>query len=262
MSKTLHKELYSGTGNTFVLVDNRTRFIQDGAGEAKVLCHQHKVDGLLLMEKPTEKADIRMRIFNPDGSEAEMCGNGSRCAAHWAHTKAGLPAKMLIQTGAGVLQAEVKGNIAKIRLTEPHDFGRPGKTELNGKQLEMLFINTGVPHVAVPVESVEGIDVNKEGRRIRHDDRFQPKGTNVSFFQKVKPNEIRAYTYERGVEAQTQSCGTGSAACALIASVIHGFTSPVKVQTASGDTLNIYFKRNGESFSDVYLEGPVKVLKP
>jgi diaminopimelate epimerase len=260
MSDLNHPALYSGTGNTFALVDARSARVDDAAAAARNVCKKYGVDGLLVMEA-SPKADIRMRIVNPDGSEAEMCGNGSRCAAYWANHEAGFPSSMTIETKAGLLRADVSGKTVKIRLTDPKDYRGPFPLEAAGQKFIAYFINTGVPHVIVPVDDAKAADLPAWGRAIRFHDSFKPAGTNASFIRFAGASRIEARTYERGVEAETQSCGTGSTAAALVAAVIKNFPSPVEVVTASGESLRIHFRRNGASFTDVHLEGPVRELK-
>lgn len=260
MSELSRPALYSGTGNTFALVDARVNRVADPAAAAKETCLKYAVDGLLVMES-SPKADIRMRIVNPDGSEADMCGNGSRCAAYWSHHEAGLPAAMTIETKAGLLKAEVKQNIVRIRLTDPRDLKGPFDLEAAGRKFKAYSIDTGVPHVIVPTDDLNAVDIDAWGRAIRFHERFKPAGTNASFIRFTGPGRIEARTYERGVEAETQSCGTGSTAAALVAASIQNYASPVQVMTASKETLHIYFKKTGNGFTDVHLEGPVRELK-
>jgi len=247
---------YSGTGNTFVLADNRAGKLSDAPEAARLWCARYDVDGLLVMEG-SDEADVCMRIVNPDGSEADMCGNGSRCAAHWAHHEAGLPADLSMESGAGLLKARVDGDTVRVRLTDPKDLRSLDGFSVGSADGAVNAVNTGVPHVVVPVRDIERTDIEAEGRRIRNHGRFSPAGTNVSFYQPSGEAAIRCRVYERGVERETASCGTGSAACALMFALATGCASPVSVGVRSGDTLRIHFKRSAGSFYDVWLEGPV-----
>ena len=139
--------LYSGTGNTFFLLDSRDQAFSDAGQVAQTQCRKHRVDGFLVMER-SSVGDIRMRIFNPDGSEAEMCGNGSRCAAHWAHHESGIKSPMKIETLAGLVHAEVRGDVVKVRLTDPTDYRNSIHLQLGGKDWSAYYINTGVPHLS------------------------------------------------------------------------------------------------------------------
>lgn len=262
MSKTAQDNFwqYSATGNTFALIDNRRRAVTDAPAAAQELCGRLDVDGLLLMEN-SEAASARMRIINRDGSEASMCGNGSRAAAHWARHELGLPAEFTIETLAGVLKAKVDGDVAKVRLTDPKDFARVENFAVPGAKGDIFFVNTGVPHLVTELPGLAAADVHELGRVIRYHERFKPAGTNASFFEVMEPGRIRVRVYERGVEGETLSCGTGSSACAIIAAHKYGYASPVRVLVQSGDELRIYFEKTQTGFRNVDLEGAVVRLK-
>lgn len=249
--------LLSGAGNSFALVDAREGKIANPAARARRECRKFGVDGLLVME-PSREAALRMRIFNPDGSEAAMCGNGSRCAAYWAHRDGGIrPSRFAMETKAGLLQARVNGRKVAVRLTDPK--GLRGPFDLKRPALKhAYFVDTGVPHVVVERADIERFPVNRIGRLVRRHTAFRPRGTNVSFYKRLGPSLIRVRTYERGVEEETQACGTGSAACAVVSARCYGLRSPVSVLTTSGERLKIHFRKKGRYFTDVYLEGPVK----
>ena len=251
---------YSGTGNTFVLLDNRHGGLRDVRGMAADLCGRFSVDGLLLIEAST-KAALKMRILNPDGSEVAMCGNGSRCAAHWAHHHAKFAEKFAMETGAGILNARITGDTVNVRLTDPKDLKGVKDLKVKGSLGAIVFIDTGVPHVVVETQDLDAMDIEGLGSMMRHHKMFQPQGTNASFFQYLGGNRIRCRVYERGVEAETQSCGTGSTACALVASMKHQLDSPVEVTVHSGDTLKIYFEERPEGYANVHLEGKVECLR-
>lgn len=262
MFKTAQKKFsqYSATGNTFVLLDNRQEPLPRVQDTAKELCARLGVDGMLLIEA-TPKAAVKMRIINRDGSEASMCGNGSRAAAHWAHLEMKLPQDFKIETLAGIINAHVEGDVAKVRLTDPKDFKRVDGLDVPGAKDGIYFVNTGVPHLVTEFADLGKVNVHSLGQTIRHHERFQPEGTNASFYQVLEPGRIRARVYERGVEAETQSCGTGSSACAIVAAKKHGFASPVIVKVESGDELRIYFETTATGFKNVDLEGAVRCLK-
>ncbi|MFT5206323.1 MAG: diaminopimelate epimerase [Candidatus Omnitrophota bacterium] len=257
MFKSLIK--YSGTGNKFILVDDRDGSMANITTEAIALSESHDVDGVLLMQSSNE-ADIKMRIINRDGSEAEMCGNGARCAAHWAHHEAELPAQFSMQTGAGAVEASVSENIVKVKLTNPINFRLVPEISVPNALGAPAYIDTGVPHLVSEVNAVLDLDIESVGAMVRNHPSLAPKGANASFYA-LNEGGIQCRVFERGVEGETLSCGTGSAACALIASLNHELTSPIKVLVQSGDILNIYFDHNESGFKDVYLEGPVEILE-
>ena len=251
----------AASANDFIVIDNRRGVIKKNpAAVARKICDRKLsvgADGLLLLEK-SRKADIRMRIFNPDGSEASMCGNGVRCLAKFAVKNKITKSNHRIETGAGIIEAEVKGDTVKAHLTDPKDFQGSVKLDVNGRHEEVYFINTGVPHAVIFEPSLEEISVQERGRGVRTHRHFAPRGTNVNFVKVGSGNSIDVRTYERGVEDETQACGTGSTASALVSARLKGLASPVKVHTAGGEVLKVYFKNGQGIWKDVYLEGPVR----
>jgi len=251
---------FSGSGNDFIIIDNRTgAFERLGAAVPQLvrrLCRRRfsvGADGLILIQRDPE-VDFAWRFFNADGSEVEMCGNGGRCAARFASLKGIARPKMAFRTLAGVMHAEVLGAAVKLEVGVPKDITEVFELEVGGKSLQACGINTGVPHVVVPVADIDGCDVVGLGRAIRHHGRFAPAGTNANFVRSAGERlEIR--TYERGVEDETLACGTGSIAAALLFARESGVGSPVKVKTRGGETLRIHFVRDGGDFKDVFLEG-------
>jgi diaminopimelate epimerase len=243
------------SGNDFIVIDKKP------AGNlsvlARTLCDRKfgiGADGLLLIGK-TKNANLHMRILNADGSEAEMCGNGARCAALFSGKK---KAKML--TLAGVINAQVCGSLVKIQLTDPKAIKLDIPLIVNGRLIKVNFINTGVPHVVVFVDGLDEIDVTGIGRTIRRHARFSSAGTNVNFVEVKNGNLIRIRTYERGVEDETLACGTGSAAAGLIFALRSNLDNLVKVQTQSGEILKVYFNKSQGKFKNVWLEGSAKIV--
>ena len=255
----------SGSDNDFVVIDNRSDIISGRASFARSVCRRRTsigADGLILIEK-SKRADFRMRIFNPDGSEAEMCGNGARCAALYANLKFKRPdaKRWSIQTGAGILSAQIKAaNSVKIKMVEPKELKLDFNIKLDGTPYTLSYLNTGVPHTVVWVKDIDKADVYNLGRKIRHHSYFNPAGTNVNFVKVKDKNSIYIRTYERGVENETLACGTGSTASAIIAGLTRGLISPVLVHTRGGEVLKIYFSQKGAKIKDVYLEGNVKFV--
>ena len=251
-----------GAGNDFIVVDNRLNFIKKDAAKLAIKLSDRKfsigADGLILLEK-AGKSDVRMRILNPDGSEAEMCGNGVRCLAKFVADHRITGSKLSIETLAGTVYAEVKGNTVKAKMVDPKDIKLNFEIQVNGHKESLSFINTGVPHAIKIVSSVSDCDVEKLGERIRRHEYFAPRGTNVDFVSVKKNNGIEVRTYERGVEAETLACGTGSTAAALVTAAVKNLKSPVMVHTKGGEVLKIYFSKTGRVFRDVYLEG--RILK-
>ena len=255
-----HKMVASG--NDFIVVDNRRRVIKNPLQFTREMCRSHTgigADGILLFENST-KADFKMRILNADGSEAEACGNGFRCIALYAREILNYPAHLRFESLSGLIQADVQTDRVRVRLAEPRDYRSRGEVEVLGHRLHYSFLNTGVPHVVIFVEGLSKIDVEGLGRAIRRHPDFQPKGTNVNFAEVKSRSEIDVRTYERGVENETQACGTGSTASAIVSSLAGYTVPPVKVHTRGGEILEIDFKRNGNKISHVFLTGQARIV--
>jgi diaminopimelate epimerase len=215
-------------------------------------------DGLILVEA-SENADFRWRFYNSDGSRAEMCGNGARCVARFAHLNGIAGEEMKFETDVGLVCAEILDDRVRIKMTDPGKLLMDQEIELDGKAYQYHSVNTGVPHVVVPVDGIEDVDVRHLGREIRFHERFQPDGTNANFIMR-REDRIVIRTYERGVEDETLACGTGAVAAALTSAMGQGTPSPVHLQTRSGEVLKVYFRQSGEIFSEVHLEGDARVI--
>lgn len=254
-----------GNGNDFILIDNRRTILKGRnlSALARQVCHRNRsvgADGLIVIIPPSSKAaDFKWRFFNADGSEAEMCGNGSRCAAHFAHLKKIAPRRMAFETLAGLIHAEVKKDAVRVHLTGASDLRMNVKVPLAGGTRIGHFINTGVPHLVYVSDHLEGEDVLAVGSATRWHELFKPAGTNVNFIQMDGRHRLRIRTYERGVEGETLACGTGAVAAALIAASLGKSRSPVTVTTKGGDRLIVSFQQDRGSFSDLFLEGKVVV---
>ncbi len=249
----------AAAGNDFIVVDNRRGFVKNPAHLAKTLCDRKfsiGADGLLLLEK-SKKADFRMRIFNPDGSQAEMCGNGVRCLAQFAVQKKIAKTKHSIETLSGMIMAFVRQNVVKAKMVTPKELRLNVAVKVNGSSHLLNLIDTGVPHAVKVLRSVDKADVEGLGRLLRRHEFFSPRGTNVDFISFGPGALVKIRTYERGVEAETLACGTGSTAGALVAAALKDFKSPVKVKTQGGEVLKVYFSKKDGRFQEVYLEGKV-----
>jgi len=244
-----------GSGNDFIVVKGKP--CGNLSKLAKLLCDRKfgiGADGLLLVNQ-RKNTDLAMRIFNADGSEAEMCGNGARCAALFSGKR-----KARLFTAAGIINAEVFGSSVRIQLTDPKQIKLDVPLKINNRQIKVNFINTGVPHVVIFVNGIGDINVAQIGRNIRYHKKFAPAGTNVNFVEVENHNLIQIRTYERGVEGETLACGTGSVAAALIFALKKNLSKLVKVRTQSGEVLKIYFKREKNKFENVWLEGSARVV--
>ncbi|MDD2680409.1 MAG: diaminopimelate epimerase [Candidatus Omnitrophica bacterium] len=246
------------SGNDFVVIEDnsRPRALSPKLLAQKICDRKYGAgaDGLLLLRK-TGPASIHMRIFNSDGSEAEMCGNGARSAALWARLKA-----LKIKTKAGVIEAIVKKDDIKVKFTSPKYLRQDFPLKINNRFLKVNFINTGVPHTVIFVAGIDKINVQDIGREVRYHKRFSPAGTNVDFIEVLSRDALKIRTYERGVEDETLACGTGSVAAALIFALKAGAVNKIYVHTRSGEILKVYFKRDNSNFSDVWLEGKAETV--
>ncbi|MBN1258107.1 MAG: diaminopimelate epimerase [Planctomycetes bacterium] len=252
----------SGSGNDFIVINAHTQEIADPASLAQRLCPRRTAigaDGILLIA-PAQQADFRMRIFNSDGSESEMCGNGARCAAVFAN-QAGLAGKeMVFETLAGLISATLTSGGARVQLTDSKLPRYLPTLAFAGQVRDAFFLNTGVPHAVVPIENLEAVPVVEWGRVIRNHPEFGAIGTNVNFITLAGEGAIAVRTYERGVEDETLACGTGATASALVAATLWKLSSPVKVRVHSGEILSISFCFEGEIAKKLFLEGPVKII--
>ncbi len=211
-------------------------------------------DGMLLMQR-LGVSDARMRIFNADGSEAEMCGNGARCAALYIGRS-----EVRLKTLAGTIQARVSGSTVKVKLTDPRNMRLDMPVKVGKRSIWVNCVNTGVPHAVIFVDGLDNIDVHHLGRHIRYHKEFSPRGTNVNFIEVTADTGIDIRTYERGVEAETLACGTGSVASALVFALRAGIDDGVSVRTRSGEILRVFFKRSADKFRDVWLEGKARIV--
>jgi diaminopimelate epimerase len=214
----------------------------------------------LLLENPSDHADFQMRYFNADGGEAEMCGNGARCFARFANKVTGAQGKISFQTPAGVISAKLVDDVVTLQMTEPSDLRLSFPLHVGAGKKIIHFINSGVPHVVVPVAQVGDVDVQREGSAIRYHEAFSPKGANVNFIEKREADKIAVRTYERGVEGETLACGTGVVASALVFAVIENVNSPIGVIARGGDELRVGFEKIDRQFRNVTLTGPAEFV--
>ena len=251
----------NGAGNDFVVVDNRDQSLQLTREQIATLCQRQRgigADGLLTVEPAENGADYRMRYYNADGGEAEMCGNGARCFARFVNLLNDNSLESTsFETMAGVITAEFIGENVRIQLSDPLDQQMNTVLELEGESFTVHSVNTGVPHAVVFVDDLASVDIRKYGAATRFHDHFAPAGTNANFAEVVDRDTIAIRTYERGVEDETLACGTGMAACALMHHELTAAPSPVKVRVAGGDTLEVGFEKNEDgTYSNVTLLGP------
>ncbi|MBK7713163.1 MAG: diaminopimelate epimerase [Bacteroidales bacterium] len=240
---------YQGAGNDFIIIDNRNGIFNPANTELiNKLCNRRfgiGADGLMLISSDS-RYNYEMKYFNSDGLEGSMCGNGGRCSADFAIRKGIAGNKLSFRAVDGIHNAMAEDNIIRLSMNDVND------TRLvNGS----YFINTGSPHYVVFRKNIDSIDVNEEGRKLRWSPDFDPGGTNVNFVE-TYGDGIYVRTFERGVEEETLSCGTGVTASAIV-SVLSGHfdTNFVRVKTKGGD-MSVSFKISGKNISDIWLSGP------
>lgn len=251
---------YSGSGNDFIFIDNREGEHLLKPSQIASWCTRREgigADGVVLIGSSKE-CDYSLRIFNADGSEAEMCGNATRCSVHFASKVLKLKdsSEFKIQTMNGVYSGvAVSDDEVKVKMTELYDVDKINLSDLTGKQA--LYLNTGVPHAVIQVSSVEDVNIKRIGSAIRHDVRF-PNGTNVDFFEVVDREKqvIKLRVYERGVEDETLCCGTGIMATAVSCSKFFGWTGEIEVYAKGGRLKAIVDK----DLKELYFQGGVKLL--
>lgn len=262
-SRTIDFTKMSGTGNDFIVIDafHRT-FDVDWSGFARKFCPRRTgvgVDGLLVLSR-SSSADFDYRIFNADGSEAEMCGNGARCAAAFAVRHGFAGPDMRFHTLAGIVEAKVNPGDISVKVSRPKDLQTGIGLEVDAMSEVVHFINTGVPHTILFTKDLDAVPVDALGRKIRTHSRFSPAGTNVNFVEVSGGERIRVRTYERGVEAETLACGTGAIASAIISHATGNVPhSPVLVNMPGG-SLKIDFTNSNGEYQDVWLTGEVSFI--
>ena len=241
---------YHGTGNDFILIDDRKSKYDFKKEDIRNFCDRHfgiGADGLILLRN-SNKYDFEMLYYNSDGLEGSMCGNGGRCVTAFAHTLGMIDTKAKFSAFDGVHESQiisVKPYVIKLHMND---------VKTIEKNPDFVFLNTGSPHYVCFKDNVNEIDIINEGRKIRYNERFKKEGTNVNFVN-VSDSGLFVRTYERGVEDETLSCGTGVTAAVLAASASEkNVKSGCKVQTKGG-MLAVFFNLEGNGFSDIWLEG-------
>jgi len=250
----------NGAGNDFVMLDNRAGEFSLQGDRIASLCDRHRgvgADGLIAAEPSTDaRAHLRMRYFNADGGEAEMCGNGARCFARFGARLLGLSDLIVFETLAGTLTANLDGDRVQLAMSTPRGMALGTSLSAAGETLSVHFLNTGVPHAVVFREELAATDVRQLGAALRYHPHFAPKGTNANFAAVLPDGSLELRTYERGVEDETLACGTGVVASALLHHLLHNAPSPIAVKVRGGDTLSVAFARGAETFEHVTLTGP------
>ncbi|HAH33115.1 MAG TPA: diaminopimelate epimerase [Elusimicrobia bacterium] len=257
----------SGAGNDFVLLTGPALVSQKGQSAwlkklAVKLCAQKLAvgaDGLLYVNRAGSNA-ISMRYFNSDGSET-FCGNGSRCSAWWAYASGLIKEKKFyLKSVSGDLPVEiVSREMVKMRMPDVEVVSLYHNGVWPPPLKTVHFLNTGVPHAVAVVENLDKLDVCALGRSMRYNKAFGKAGANADFVS-VKNGFVKVRTYERGVEAETLACGTGITASAIALGLCGGVGSPVKITSKNGEKFKVWYKRDGERVTDIYIQGPAKIV--
>ena len=247
MQNTVQFYKYQGTGNDFVIIDNRDLQFPKNSERIKHLCDRRfgiGGDGLILLENDPQ-ADFNMVYYNADGNESTMCGNGGRCLVAFAHFLDLFEEKTAFMAVDGLHEAAISNGNVKLKMIDVDEIKKDGDSSV---------LNTGSPHFVQFVNSVPDFPVYTKGHEIRNSPAYCAEGINVNFVEKLSDSSIFVRTYERGVEDETYSCGTGATASALVLMQDKDIRS-VNVKVLGGN-LKIYAEQHGSSFTDIWLEGP------
>ncbi len=255
----------AGGGNDFVMIDNRAAKIGDASELTRRICTRALsvgADGLILVES-SARATFRMRYYNSDGSLAAFCANGTRCAARFAFLNVIAGRKMTIETDAGIVGAEISdGGFVTLSLPAPHAFRAQRPVTVGNTIVHGSSIIVGVPHYVVFLrDDLWNQNILHLGRAIRtHPELVPDGGANVNFVSVRDAHSIEVRTYERGVEGETLSCGSGVVASAVVSALFRKVQSPVSVLTRSGITLEVSFDMVGGHPDSVRLKGDARLI--
>jgi len=246
---------YQGTGNDFILIDNRTLvFPKHNTHLIEHLCNRRfgiGADGLILLENDAE-TDFRMVYFNSDGNESSMCGNGGRCIVSFAKKLNLIDSTSEFIATDGLHKATILEN--KTIALQMKD------VELVNIKPDYVFLNTGSPHHVVLVEDLHYLDVKNNGAAIRYSNLYGKEGSNVNFVTPISENNFRIRTYERGVEDETLSCGTGATAVAIAMNAVEKTkANTIKIQVEGGE-LEVSFEKKDNQYCNVFLTGPAEFV--
>lgn len=247
---SLHFYKYQGTGNDFVIIDNRTNVFDRNNNElVKLLCDRKfgvGADGLMLLQSH-DNYDFEMVYYNADGFEGSMCGNGGRCLVKFAQDIGAIEDQTTFIAVDGEHEASIQEGNVHLKMTPVIDIENNDAFD---------FMDTGSPHYVEYVSNIESLNLVEAGRSVRYNDRFKTEGTNVNFVEILSESELSVRTYERGVEDETLSCGTGVTACALSAS-LKGHSSPISIKVLGGQ-LGVSFEKTEVGYDNIFLIGPAE----
>jgi diaminopimelate epimerase len=254
---TIEFSKYQGTGNDFIIIDNRTNNINFSVEQVNTLCNRKfgiGADGLMLLNKSETIYDFEMVYFNADGKEGSMCGNGGRCLVQFAYDIGIVKENYLFIAVDGVHQAFIDKESKLVHLK------MQDVTKVIYEPDDTFVLNTGSPHLIKMVKNIEGIDVFNEGKTIRCSENYKQEGINVNFVEILDKNSIQVRTYERGVEDETLSCGTGVTAAALMNANNNLGLNTVFIKTLGGNLVVKFKKENNQLFNNIWLCGPANFV--
>ncbi len=248
MLQTFYK--YQGTGNDFVMIDNRMElFDKNDTNRIAFLCDRRfgiGADGLILLENHSD-LDFKMVYYNSDGNESSMCGNGGRCLVAFAKQLGIITDKATFEAIDGFHQATIENGFVKLQMQDVKSIE---------KHSNHVFLNTGSPHHVQFEESIEDFDIKLKGAKIRYGTPYNEEGSNVNFVKKIEEGTFAVRTYERGVEDETLSCGTGVTAVALAMNYLGETNQDLVTLKTQGGELKVSFNKDGDTYKDVFLIGP------
>jgi diaminopimelate epimerase len=262
----------NGAANDFLIVDNRRGNVTLSGAQIAHLCDRRRgagADGFIAIEAgaAAQGRDFFMRFYNSDGTEAEMCGNGARCSARFAAElgigeKNGREVVLDFMTGSGPIQARVRGERAWMQMMDAARMRRNLATSVKPPLGAVHFMTVGTRHAIIPVDDatrMTSAEVFEIGRAFRHDAAFAPEGANINFVSIGSDGRVYLRTYEKGVEAETFGCGTGSVAASVLFAHEGRLQSPTRIVQHSGDELTAWFELAPTGATNVALEGPAAV---
>jgi len=252
---------YQGTGNDFIVIDDfSASFPIEDAEFVSFLCDRHfgiGADGLVLCQE-SSKVDMKMRYLNSDGREADLCGNALRCLVFHMQERLFADKKhCLIESGAGIHEAYISGNKAVVSMPRPLIKKCYPKIY---KYFDGYHLMAGVDHLVLITKgrSVDSLDISEIGEKLRYDPRFSPEGVNVNFVSVLPNGQVKMRTYEKGVEEETLSCGTGALAVAYLLHTTFQFDQDLPILFASGETLEYTFSQTSTGMKRIWLKGGVE----
>ncbi len=262
---------YEGAANDFVALDNRTDLVPEGDARqqlVKALCDRRRgigADGVLMIEpRRSDATDFRMRYYNSDGSEGEMCGNGARCIARFANLIGAAGPEMTFDTEAGTYRASASETMVVVSFPDIETVPTARPLDTDGESFDADYLEAGVPHLVVWTNDARRAPVAEQGPKLRFHEALAPRGANVNFVSPdpAAPEHLLVRTYERGVEEETQACGTGSVASAVCWAQRRGLTGAqtIAVVPTSGDTLEIGFTLEENAVRAITLGGPAHLV--